>query len=125
MTMIPESRSRTFNFTWMRPVIQPAKAPTVKEMNNAATGEMVPMKGSPFAMPAAVTAAPSGEGAVYRQIREVQDLISDVNAQSHDGIYKAFFQNTENDRCHDVPPILVFLLKLLCNAVKEFSSISC
>ena len=97
--MIPESRSRTFNFTWMRPVIQPAKAPTVKEMK--------------------------WEGAVYRQIREVQDLISDVNAQSHDGIYKAFFQNTENDRCHDVPPILVFLLKLLCNAVKEFSSISC
>ncbi len=47
MTMMPESRSRTFNFTWMRPVIQPAKAPTAKEMNNAATGEMVPMKGKP------------------------------------------------------------------------------
>ena len=30
---------------------QPAKAPTAKEMNNAATGEMVPMKGSPFATP--------------------------------------------------------------------------
>ena len=41
MTMMPESRSRTFNFTWMRPVIQPAKAPTAKEMNNAATGEML------------------------------------------------------------------------------------
>jgi len=61
MTMMPESRSRTFNFTWMRPVIQPAKAPTAKEMNNAATGEMVPMKGSPFAIPAAVTAAPRGK----------------------------------------------------------------
>ena len=81
MTMMPESRSRTFNFTWMRPVIQPAKAPTAKEMNNAATGEMVPMKGSPFAIPAAVTAAPR-EGAVYRQIREIQDLICDVNARA-------------------------------------------
>ena len=70
MTMMPESRSRTFNFTWMRPVIQPAKAPTAKEMNNAATGEMVPMKGKPVCNTCCGHSSAKREGAVYRRIRE-------------------------------------------------------
>ena len=60
MTMIPESRSRTFSFTWISPVQQPANAPTKKETNRAAIGEIRPTKGSPFAIPAAVSAAPRG-----------------------------------------------------------------
>ena len=60
MTMIPDSRSRTLSFTWISPVAQPASAPAKKERIRAAAGETFPNKGSPFAIPAAVSAAPRG-----------------------------------------------------------------
>ena len=56
MTMIPDSRSRTFSLTWISPVTQPATAPKRKERGRAAAGWM-----KPPAMPVAVKAAPRGK----------------------------------------------------------------
>ena len=53
--MMPESRSRTRNFTWMMPVIAPASAPQHTDTGRARRGE------KPFSIISAVTAAPSGK----------------------------------------------------------------
>ena len=53
--MIPESRSLTFNLTWIRPVTQPASAPAPKARNKVSTGF------TPAKMAEAVNAAPIGK----------------------------------------------------------------
>ena len=45
-----------------------------------------------------------GKCPIHGKIWKVQDLIGDIYAQRHDGINQAFFKDTENNRCHSVPP---------------------
>ena len=54
LTMIPESRSRTLSFTWIRPVTQPAAAPARKVRGITRIGS------TPRTIRAAVTAMPRG-----------------------------------------------------------------
>ena len=54
MTMIPDSRSRTFNFTWMNPVTHPARTPAANAANSVSTGL------TPASISVTVTAPPSG-----------------------------------------------------------------
>jgi len=52
-------------------------------------------KGKPVCDARCGQRSPQGKRAVHGQIRKIQDFVGDVYAQRHDGVYQAFFQNTE------------------------------
>ena len=89
--MMPEKRSRTFNFTWIsQDSGEKGEGQSQDRGDKADDRKAVGDAGG-------CDRRPQGKCAVHGKVREIQNFVGDVYAKGHNSVYKSFLKNTQYD----------------------------